>query len=178
MSTGTRTHCTIRRSRTDDAALLPEIERSAGEAFRAIDSLAWLADGEDHPLSTHLSHIEAQTSWVVVDPDDVPFGFLIGDVNGDAFHIVEFSVRIDRQRSGCGAALLSHVIDWVRATGLHAVTLTTFRDVAWNAPFYQRFGFREIAWSQLEVRSSGALARETALGLPRELRCAMQLDLA
>lgn len=165
----------IRRTQTADAPLLPNIERSAGEAFRAVDSLAWLADGEDHPAATHLAHIEAETSWVAVD--EVPIGFLIGDVAGDTFHIVELSVRLDRQRSGIGSALLTHVIDWARAQGLRAVTLTTFRDVAWNAPFYRRIGFREIAWLDLARHASRWLEREAALGLPKERRCAMRLDL-
>jgi len=158
--------------------LLPNIERSAGEAFRAIDSLAWLADGEDHPAATHLAHVAAGTSWVAIDAGDAPVGFLIGDIAGGTFHIVEISVRLDRQRSGCGRALLSHVVDWARAQGLRAVTLTTFRDVAWNAPFYRRFGFYEIEWQELEQRVIGALRREAAIGLPRERRCAMQLDVA
>ena len=166
----------IRRTQATDASLLPNIERSAGEAFRAIDSLAWLADGEDHPEATHLAHIETETSWVAVD-DEVPIGFLIGDITGDTFHIVELSVRLDRQRSGIGSALLSHVINWARAQGLRTVTLITFRDVVWNAPFYRRIGFREIAWLDLDRHASRWLEREATLGLPKEQRCAMQLDL-
>ena len=33
---------------------------------------------------------------------------------------------------------------WARASGLAAVTLTTFRDVPWNAPFYRRVGFEVV----------------------------------
>ena len=33
---------------------------------------------------------------------------------------------------------------WARDTGLAAVTLTTFRDVPWNAPFYRRAGFTVV----------------------------------
>ena len=171
-----RNSLAVRRTLAADAALLSSIEHSAGEAFRTIDFLAWLADGEDHPESTHLAHIEAGTSWVAVDDANIPIGFLIGDRAGDIFHIVEISVRIDRQRSGSGSALLSCVIDWAREEGLHAVTLATFRDVAWNAPFYRRFRFYEIEWQELEQHAGGALRREAAIGLPRELRCAMRLD--
>ncbi len=34
----------IRTSRDEDAALLPAIERSAGESFRLLPELAWIAD--------------------------------------------------------------------------------------------------------------------------------------
>jgi hypothetical protein len=30
------------------------------------------------------------------------------------------------------------------ATGVQALTLTTFRDVDWNAPYYSRCGFRVL----------------------------------
>jgi hypothetical protein len=36
----------IRPAIAADAALLPEVERSAGESFRSIPDLAWLADDE------------------------------------------------------------------------------------------------------------------------------------
>ncbi|MEP6482838.1 MAG: GNAT family N-acetyltransferase [Rudaea sp.] len=165
---------TIRETRIEDAARLPDIERSAGEAFRAIPALAWLADGEDHPESTHVAHIDAGTSWVAVDTADSPIGFLIGDLAGDDFYIVEFSVRLDRQGAGCGKALLSHVAQWARTRGIRSILLSTFREVPWNAPFYRRMGFREIEWKGLGDLVSGALERENAIGLPREMRCAMR----
>jgi hypothetical protein len=40
--------------------------------------------------------------------------------------------------------LVNAVCDWATAEGLPAVTLTTFRDVAWNGPFYAKLGFREL----------------------------------
>lgn len=175
MSTGNRQAFAVRRTRIGDASLLPAIERSAGEAFRAIPSLAWLADGDDHSEATHLAHIRSETSWVVVGEDDIPLGFLIGNRSDDIFYVVEFSVRLDRQQAGCGSALLSSVIDWARAENVTAIILTTFRDVAWNAPFYRRFGFREIDGDELAQRFPAALEREAAIGLPREMSCAMQL---
>lgn len=167
----------VRRTRIADAPLLPAIERSAGEAFRQIPSLAWLADGDDHPVATHLAHIRSGTSWIALDSMDAPIGFLIGDRSDDRFFIVEFSVKIDRQRSGTGSSLLSFVIDQVRQENVTSIMMTTFRDVAWNAPFYRRFGFREIDWNELAQRFPEAQQRETAVGLPREMRCAMQLDI-
>ena len=37
--------------------------------------------------------------------------------------------------------MLGRVAEWARARGLTALLLSTFSDVAWNAPFYQRLGF-------------------------------------
>ena len=39
-------------------------------------------------------------------------------------------------------ALIEHVAGWARAHGSPALTLTTFTEVPWNAPYYERLGFR------------------------------------
>ena len=57
------------------------------------------------------------------------------------------------------------------------MTLTTFRDVVWNAPFYAQSGFRVVEDDALCARLGGVLANEVAHGLPGERRCAMRLDL-
>jgi hypothetical protein len=44
----------IRLAEIRDAELLPGIERSAGERFRLIPELAWIADGDDLPVEHHL----------------------------------------------------------------------------------------------------------------------------
>jgi N-acetylglutamate synthase-like GNAT family acetyltransferase len=44
-----------------------------------------------------------------------------------------------------GAALLDAVAERARADGLARLTLSTFRDVPWNAPWYRRLGFTDIA---------------------------------
>jgi hypothetical protein len=79
-------------------------------------------------------------------------------------------------RQGIGTALVSAVCAWAVAKGLGAVTLTTFRDVAWNAPFYRRFGFRVI--DDLTPGLAAIRTREHALG-DDDLgpRVAMRLDL-
>jgi hypothetical protein len=33
------------------------------------------------------------------------------------------------------------VIGWAKSRRFHAITLTTFRDVPWNGPFYGSLGF-------------------------------------
>jgi hypothetical protein len=53
-------------------------------------------------------------------------------------------VLASRQRRGLGGALVSTVCTWARAQGCPTVTLTTFRDVPWNGPFYQELGFSEL----------------------------------
>jgi hypothetical protein len=58
------------------------------------------------------------------------------------------------------------------------VTLSTFRHVAWNAPFYARLGFRELAEEQLGPGLRRVRADEARRGLDLSRRLVMRLDLA
>ncbi|CPQ92972.1 acetyltransferase [Bordetella pertussis] len=62
--------------------------------------------------------------------------------------------------------------------GLPAITLTTFRDLPWNQPFYARLGFATLQADGLNVRLQAILAREASLGLPAARRCAMRREIA
>jgi len=57
--------------------------------------------------------------------------------------------------------------------GFSALTLTTFRDVPWNAPFYARLGFVEIAEPEEHLRLSSELENEARAGLKPAQRVAM-----
>ena len=63
------------------------------------------------------------------------------------------------------------------ATNLAAVTLTTFRTIPWNCPFYERLGFRTLDETELSPRLTAVLDEEAGQGLARDARCAMQLTI-
>ncbi|RAZ93028.1 GNAT family N-acetyltransferase [Mesorhizobium hawassense] len=168
---------TIRPARAEEAEALPRIEQSAGLAFRAIPELAWLADGENISAERHRALITQGACWVAADDHDQPVGFLSAGIEGDALHIWELDVRLDRQGSGIGRALLEQTIEGGRQRGLAAVTLTTFRYVAWNAPFYRKFGFRVLEGAEIGERLANLLSNEAEHGMPADQRCAMRLDL-
>ena len=77
-------------------------------------------------------------------------------------------------RRGIGRGLLDDVAWWAAAEGLPALTLTTFRSVPWNGPYYARCGFRELAGAELTQGLVGLLAAEAALGLDPADRVAMR----
>ncbi len=54
--------------------------------------------------------------------------------------------------------LLERVIESARQMGYPAVTLTTFREVPWNAPFYTRLGFAML--DELTLPAGLAAKRE------------------
>ncbi len=57
------------------------------------------------------------------------------------------------------------------------MTLTTFRELAWNERFYRKLGFETLEADALDARLLRTLAKEVACGLPAERRCAMRLTL-
>ncbi|MES2045063.1 MAG: GNAT family N-acetyltransferase [Pseudomonadota bacterium] len=160
-----------------DAPFLPGVERSAGEAFRAIDDLAWVADTADLSVEGYAALIADGATWVAVDPTGTIVGFVCCQPFGDELHIWELAVSRDRQRAGIGKRLLDTATSWASSTGLRKVTLTTFRTVVWNESFYQRAGFRTLTDGELCPRLIETLRTEIANGLPGERRCAMRLDL-
>jgi hypothetical protein len=69
------------------------------------------------------------------------------------------------------------VRDWARAAGHARLTLTTFRGVPWNEPFYARLGFRELAESELSDALRAVVEDEAARGLDPALRVVMGCEL-
>ena len=169
---------TIRPAILSDAEALPEIERSAGESFLDIPHLAWIAGDDVQSAERHRHLIQTGRAWVAEDPLGRILGFGNGERLGQDFHVWEVSVRRGSQGQGLGRALMNTAIEQARSQGLWAVTLTTFREVAWNEPFYRSLGFVTLDEASLTSRLADVLEAEAGAGLIRETRCAMSLTLA
>jgi GNAT superfamily N-acetyltransferase len=126
------------------------------------------------PPEAYQPHLLAGTLWVV-DVDDRPIAFLAALAHGHRLHIDELDVMRDHQGRGIGRRLLNHAINYATANGFTCLSLTTFRSIPWNAPFYARLGFFE--WNPQDAPDAirKALAKEAAFGLKD--RCAMRMDL-
>ncbi|WP_152083336.1 GNAT family N-acetyltransferase [Enterobacter oligotrophicus] len=157
-----------------DIAALPAIERAAGQRFSEWPALAWLADSPVISVGEHRRYAEKGMSWLAL-AEEKPVGFILAEVHPSSLFIVELSVHLDWQGKGAGRQLISCVADTARTLGLTSLTLTTFRDVPWNAPFYARLGFEMIAVLTPELHQKRE--EETAHGLAYESRCAMRLPL-
>lgn len=163
----------IREAQPSDAEHLPNIERSAAQIFKQEASLAWLADDDVLSTALHQNYIQARNSWVAVH-DDLPIGFINGVEYNKTFHICELSVSEAWQSQGVGRSLLNAVENIVRDRGIHTITLTTFRDVPWNAPFYEKQGYTELTEKELSLFLMDILDEEIEAGFEPLDRCAMQ----
>ena len=110
---------------------------------------------------------------MAVSPTDEPVGFALVSTSGDTVHLEEMDVHPSHARQGIGTALVQTVCDGRVEQGFAAVTLTTFRHLDWNAPFYARSGFVCLGDDEQTPALRERLQAEADLGLdqPNELQC-------
>jgi len=124
-----------------------------------------------------LAYVRDGRAWVTADADDRPIAYLLARRVDGVSHVEQVSVDPAHAGQGLGAGLIEHVADWARAHGSPALTLTTFADVAWNAPYYERLGFRRLPDGELTPGLREIRAEEAAHGLDEWPRLAMRRDL-
>jgi len=163
----------IRSARVDDLPVLGDIERAAGAAFRDL-GMAAVADAD--PLSMgELTRFQADgRAWVVADEADLPVAYLLVEVVDGNGHVEQVSVHPDHARQGLGRTLLDAADRWALRRGLSALTLTTYADVPWNAPYYARLGFGIVADVDLSEGLCRIREREEASGLAAWPRVVMR----
>lgn len=166
---------THRRARPTDVPRLPAVEVSSGRLFEGVSLRSTADPDETLPLETLYEALRDNGLWVAVDGADRPIGFVAVTRHGDESFVAQLSVALEAQGQGLGRELMETVIDDARARGSRAVTLTTFRNVPWNAPFYAKLGFRMLPADELSLHLAATLTSEAARGLLPAERCAMQL---
>jgi len=124
----------IRPADVDGFAHLRRLEWEADRLFESVGIGPFTADGVDH-----LGNAAA-----VLVAGRPPAGFVCVDLVGGVPHVWQLSVHPDHGQRGLGRALMGAACEWARQEGFAAVTLTTYRDVAWNGPFYASLGFAVV----------------------------------
>ncbi|MDX6761899.1 GNAT family N-acetyltransferase [Streptomyces sp. F8] len=166
----------VRVVHPDELTALQDIERAAGRCFRDI-GMPEIADDEPLSLAELASYRLAGLAWVAVDAADAPVGYLIAERVDGGLHVEQVSVHPDHARRGIGRSLLEHLAAVAVGEGVPALTLTTFTEVPWNAPYYVRCGFRPLGEEALTPGLREIRAREAAHGLDRWPRVCMRRDL-
>jgi GNAT superfamily N-acetyltransferase len=131
----------IRPATRSDLRLLGPIEATADGQFR--EQFGYDPGWGEPPSGEHRA---AQPGFLLIGEED---GEVIGfvhvlEVEGAA-HLEQVSVHSDRQQRGYGRALVEAAKDGAAQRGYDEITLMTYADVPWNAPFYASCGFAEIA---------------------------------
>ena len=162
----------IRAARPSDYRLLPDVERQAGERFRQVgrDEIA------DHePFDA--DELAAAVIVFVAVPDggaDEPLGYAMVELVDDHAHLEQLSVLPSHGRQGIGTQLLDAVAGWAQGQGHAEVTLTTFRDVPFNAPLYAKRGYEILAEDDWTDALRARVEHEATLGLDPAERVVMR----
>ena len=167
----------VRAASEREADDLPEIERSSGAVFRGWPGLEWIADDDVQSADQHRALISKGVALVAEDRERGVVGFLNGELTSEGLHIWQIAVHLDWQGRGIGRRLIAAAGRIAADRGAKALTLTTFRDVPWNEPYYQRLGFHTLAEEDITPRLLKVLESEGKAGIPVELRCAMVMPL-
>jgi len=146
----------IRPARDAELPGLIEVEIAADRLFP-------LAGYGETPGPASLDELRASPLTLVAG--DPPVGYVRVDVVDGQAHLESLSVRPKFMRRGIGGALVAAACDWAAAQGFTEVTLCTFAEVPWNAPFYAGLGFVELA--ELTPGLRALREEERRIGLER-----------
>jgi L-ascorbate metabolism protein UlaG (beta-lactamase superfamily) len=159
-------------ARPRDIQALAAIERAAATLLAGHAPESALNDTTDEA-----TFLEARTHgrlWVALI-DDVPVGFALVEMLDHGLpHLEEIDVLPEHGRRGIGTALVSAACAWASQAGHSELTLTTFRHLPWNEPFYARLGFREVPDDHLSPHLAAIVDDETARGFDPSRRVVMR----
>jgi len=137
---------------------LPAIEAAAGEAFRSI-GMPEVADDPLPDVQRLKRHASAGRAWVATVDNQV-VAYALAVLRDGSAHLEQVSVHPDHAGQRIGANLIDAVTSWARDRGDDRLTLTTFADVPWNAPYYRKLGFRALPDDALGPQLAAELSEE------------------
>lgn len=141
----------VRLAAPEELPLLAEIDDRSEAVFRVA---GYDLPQVDHPLP------EPTAVFVVGDP---PVAFVWLDEVDGAAYVAEIAVLPGSMRQGIGTRLMAAAEQWAREHGYDAMTLTTYAEVPWNAPWYRSLGYAE--WDDPGPGLRAIRAKEIDLGL-------------
>ena len=165
-------------ARSGEVAQLPAIEDASADLFPFEDIPLELRQVPGLPMSFFEQARRARRLWVARAPrSEWPVGFAAAILLDAGAHLHQLSVLPDHGRQGLGRALVLEVADWAREAGFASLTLTTFKHLPFNGPFYAGLGFAPMPVAEQGPEIRAALAREAESGLDPDKRIAMRWDL-
>jgi GNAT superfamily N-acetyltransferase len=148
-----------------------DLERASSRRFRGVmDALA-----ADEPTSASvLSDRVAEGGLLAATVEGGLAGFMMFRPLDDSLYIEQVDVAPALEGRRIGAALIDAVAERAAAAGLARLTLSTFRDIPWNAPYYRRLGFLDIPDDALSDALRAVRREHVARGLDEGARLFMQ----
>ena len=165
----------IRLAREEDLSYIPTIEAAAAKQFEpyaaqleiSVDLLSGLT-----PMS-FLKRAQAEKRIWVAIADAQPVGFIVAKLLQESYFIVELDVLPAYGRQGIGAALIDRCCEGARSQSQKQITLTTFRYVPWNIPFYRQQGFEILPPDLWPYEIKAIVQHEARYGFAQRHRVVM-----
>jgi GNAT superfamily N-acetyltransferase len=162
----------IVRARPEHLREIPTIELAAARLLSGHAAESVL--GETTSDSVLREAVREGRLWVAL-AGNAPVGFAhVEIIDAGTAHLEEIDVLPTHGRRGLGTRLVTEVCEWAASAGYDSVTLTTFRDVPWNRPFYERLGFRVMPDAALSAALRAIVEDDTRRGLDPSRRVAME----
>ncbi len=167
---------TLRRAHPEELPVLPDIEELAAQQFlQSVHPFA--AQLPTQTLEQLQEYQRHGGVWVAATTQGSLAAFVLCKEVDGAMFIAELDVHPAHARQGLGRALFEVVKCQALERGYPVVRLTTFRDVPWNAPNYERWGFRIMRDDEVGPGLRAIREQETRAGLPAASRVCMVLPL-
>ena len=135
---------TIGLAKLEEIPALISLDKAASTLFEPTGLLAPEALNDHVPADILEHEIPEQNVFVARNQHGWAVGFILIRPRGNGLYLDQVSVHPDHGQQGLGRALVECVITEAERRKLPHVTLSTFRDLPWNGPFYQSLGFREL----------------------------------
>lgn len=149
------------------------IDKAASELFRGSSLIKPDALDDHVPRDAFAARIDSHDAFAIRDETGAPLGFTITSPRKRSLYLDQISVDPAHGRKGLGRMLVAHVLGDAKHRGFRHVTLSTFRDLPWNGPFYASCGFKEIPYKKL-TDWMRELEQVQAEDLDISARCFMQ----
>ena len=159
-----------------DIPMMIALERRATELYRTI-GYDFCADADVTDADEHAVVLREGVTLVARSADGLA-GFAMFAPLDASIHLDEIDVDPAHQRKGLARRLIAAGEDWAQAEGFAEMTLTTFRDVPWNAPFYALFGFERFAPGADRPGLLALIEKEAKWGFAVRPRIAMRKRLS
>jgi GNAT superfamily N-acetyltransferase len=137
----------IRFARAEDLPKLHALERAATEMFRAT-AHTWVIEDGGYPDEVYADWFNRGVILVAEREGDLVGIAIAEEIDHQGFYAL-LCVHPAHAKRGLGRRLTEAVKAWCASRGHTSLTMTTFPDVAWNAPMFERIGFRIMDESEL-----------------------------
>lgn len=128
----------------DDVPALIAVDKAASTLFEPTGLLSPEALKDHVPAAILEQEIPRDNVLVVRNQHAWAVGFALIRPRAHGLYLDQISVHPDHGKQGLGRALVHAVLDVANTRKLPHVTLSTFRELPWNGPFYHSLGFREL----------------------------------